>query len=269
MATQEKHDNRVESEGNSHPRPSGEPQPSEPESEDAGGMNSQLLAAGGVAGGLVLVAAATTVFGDDIRNGLNYFTTVVDDWGALGYAAYMLLYTLLEVLALPAIPLTMTAGVLFGSVAGTAMVSVCATAAATISFLISRYLARDKVLEWAKGNKKFAAIDSAIGQEGLKVVILLRLSPLLPLAASNYLYGLTSVSLKDYALGSWLGMLPGTIAYVSFGDVSKTVISGQEGDLGVSWWQGGIALGATLLAITFVGNVASKALADIEATVDE
>jgi uncharacterized membrane protein YdjX (TVP38/TMEM64 family) len=126
-----------------------------------------------------------------------------------------------------------------------------------------------QVLEWAKGNKKFAAIDSAIGQEGLKVVILLRLSPLLPLAASNYLYGLTSVSLKDYALGSWLGMLPGTIAYVSFGDVSKTVISGQEGDLGVSWWQGGIALGATLLAITFVGNVASKALADIEATVDE
>jgi uncharacterized membrane protein YdjX (TVP38/TMEM64 family) len=108
-------------------------------------MNSQLLAAGGVAGGLVLVAAATTVFGDDIRNGLNYFTTVVDDWGALGYGAYMLLYTLLEVLALPAIPLTMTAGVLFGSVAGTAMVSVCATAAATISFLISRYLARDKV----------------------------------------------------------------------------------------------------------------------------
>lgn len=50
-----------------------------------------------------------------------------------------------------------------------------------------------------------------------QVVLLLRLSPLLPLAASNYLYGLTSVALLPYVLGSWLGMLPGTLAYVSAG----------------------------------------------------
>lgn len=46
----------------------------------------------------------------------------------------------------------------------------------------------------------------------------MRLSPLLPLAASNYLYGLTSVALVPYILGSWLGMLPGTLAYVSAGE---------------------------------------------------
>jgi SNARE associated Golgi protein len=51
----------------------------------------------------------------------------------------------------------------------------------------------------------------------LQVVLLLRLSPLLPLALSNYLYGLTSVDFVPYVLGSWLGMLPGTIAYVSAG----------------------------------------------------
>lgn len=126
-----------------------------------------------------------------------------------------------------------------------------------------------QVLAWAQGKKKFQAIDRAIGEEGLKVVILLRLSPLLPLAASNYLYGLTSVSLADYALGSWLGMLPGTVAYVSFGEVSKNVINGQDSAPGFSWWQGGIALGATLLAITYVGSIASQALTDIEATMDD
>ena len=47
--------------------------------------------------------------------------------------------------------------------------------------------------------------------------MLLRLSPLLPLALSNYLYGLTSVDLTSYVLGSWAGMLPGTIAYVAAG----------------------------------------------------
>jgi uncharacterized membrane protein YdjX (TVP38/TMEM64 family) len=61
------------------------------------------------------------------------------------FVAYGVVYTLLEVLALPAIPLTMTAGIIFGVVPGTAIVSVSATAAAAISFVIARYLARDKV----------------------------------------------------------------------------------------------------------------------------
>lgn len=65
------------------------------------------------------------------------------------------------------------------------------------------------MLQYASGHPKFAAIDAAIGRDGFRVVALLRLSPLLPLAASNYLYGLTSVDLGSYVLASWLGMLPG------------------------------------------------------------
>jgi uncharacterized membrane protein YdjX (TVP38/TMEM64 family) len=49
------------------------------------------------------------------------------------------------------------------------------------------------------------------------VVLLLRLSPLLPFALSNYLYGLTSVDFVPYVLGSWLGMLPGTLVFVMTG----------------------------------------------------
>ena len=55
----------------------------------------------------------------------------------------------------------------------------------------------------------FQAIDNAIGEDGFRVVALLRLSPLLPFALSNYLYGLTSVKPRPYILASWLGMLPG------------------------------------------------------------
>lgn len=77
--------------------------------------------------------------------------------------------------------------------------------------------ARERVAELAQSNARFKAIDRAIGRNGLKVVTLLRLSPLLPLALSNYLYGLTSVDLPSYVAGSWAGMLPGTIAYVAAG----------------------------------------------------
>lgn len=80
-----------------------------------------------------------------------------------------------------------------------------------------------QIQELAKDNAKFAAVDKAIGKQSLKVVTLLRLSPLLPLALSNYLYGLTSVDLGSYVLGSWLGMLPGTIAYVTVSNVGLFV----------------------------------------------
>ena len=75
--------------------------------------------------------------------------------------------------------------------------------AATVAFLIARYLARDRILKLAKDNKKFLAIDKAIGADGFRVVTLLRLSPLLPFSLGNYLYGLTSVQLGPYVLGRY------------------------------------------------------------------
>ena len=60
-------------------------------------------------------------------------------------------------------------------------------------------------------------------------LLLLRLSPLLPFALSNYLYGLTSVPLNEYAAGSFLGMIPGTVAYVAAGTVGKKLLLNAEG----------------------------------------
>ena len=65
--------------------------------------------------------------------------------GVRRYAAYGAVYVGLELLAVPAIPLTMTSGVIFGVVPGTIVVSVASVAAATLAFLIARYAARDRV----------------------------------------------------------------------------------------------------------------------------
>jgi uncharacterized membrane protein YdjX (TVP38/TMEM64 family) len=86
------------------------------------------------------------------------------------------------------------------------VVRVCVCVCVCIARLV---LLPVQVAKLAYRNKRFAAIDRAISRNGLKFVTLLRLSPLLPLAVSNYLYGLTSVDLGSYVLGSWLGMLPG------------------------------------------------------------
>ena len=73
--------------------------------------------------------------------------------------------------------------------------------AASVAFLIARYFAREQILKLVKGDKKFYAIDKAIGENGFRVVTLLRLSPLLPFSLGNYLYGLTSVKFVPYVLG--------------------------------------------------------------------
>lgn len=73
--------------------------------------------------------------------------------------------------------------------------------AASVAFLIARYFARERILKLVKGNKKFLAIDKAIGENSFRVVTLLRLSPLLPFSLGNYLYGLTSVKFVPYVLG--------------------------------------------------------------------
>lgn len=227
-----------------------------------GGLDAKLVGSLTVLGGLVALGVGGVLLKDQIKAFLDYFIAVVDDYGPLGYAAYMIVYAGLELLAVPAIPLTMTAGVIFGPVVGTGIVSVSATAAATGAFLISRYVARDRFAEWASQNPKFAAIDKAIGKDGFRVVALLRLSPLLPLAASNYLYGITSVDLGSYVLASWLGMLPGTAAYVGAGSYGSLLASGEGS--GIPTWQLGLGAGLTAFALWYIGSLAKEALAEIE-----
>ncbi|GIL85157.1 hypothetical protein Vretimale_10844 [Volvox reticuliferus] len=222
----------------------------------------------GSIGGIIVLLGAGVLLKDAIREFLVFFIDAVDSWGPLGYLAYAAVYTGLEVLAVPAIPLTMTAGVIFGPIAGTVVTSMSGTLAATIAFLIARYAARDRVLRWARRNNKFAAIDRTIARNGFKFVTLLRLSPLFPLAVSNYLYGLTSVDLWSYVAGSWIGMLPGTYAYVSAGHLGKAALIDGEGSVGVESWQVALGLGVTLLAIGYVGRLAKTAIEEVEAGSD-
>jgi len=239
------------------------------------GGTAKLIATLSVVGGLTILVIGGILMKDQIRAFLELFIDLVDDWGPLGYLAYIGVYSILELLAVPAIPLTMTAGIIFGVAPGTAVVSVASTAAAAISFLIARYVARDRVYVWTSKNPKFAAIDRAIGKDGFRVVALLRLSPLLPLAASNYLYGLTSVDFVSYVFASWLGMLPGTIAYVAAGTYGKEFLLGAgegaagSGQGGFQPWQVAVALGCTALAVGYVGMLAKNALKDVDSEIAE
>ena len=154
--------------------------------------------------------------------GAESYLVAVRDWidglGKLGPVAFVGIYIVAVVAAVPGSALTIAAGVLFGSVVGTILVSVGSTVGASLSFLIARYLARGATANWLSGSERFRRLDRMTERHGAVIVALTRLVPLFPFNLLNYGFGLTRVRFGTYVFWSWLCMLPATVIYVVGGD---------------------------------------------------
>ncbi len=187
----------------------------------------------------------------------------IDSLGALGAIAFIALYIIATIAFFPGSILTLGAGVIFGAVWGSLYVFIGATLGATAAFLVGRYLARNWIARKIADNKKFAAIDQAVGREGLKIVLLTRLSPIFPFNLLNYAFGITGVSLKDYFIGS-VGMIPGTIMYVYIGSLAGNLAmigtEAQPTNPTLQWGIRILGLIATVAVTVYVTRIARKAL---------
>lgn len=181
--------------------------------------------------------------------------------GPLGQAAFVGLYVLATVAFLPGSVLTLGAGAAFGLWKGFVLVSIGSTLGASAAFLVGRYLFRDWVSRKLEKVPAFAAIAGAVGTEGWKVVLLTRLSPVLPFNLFNYAYGLTTAGFGEYALASWIGMIPGTFLYVYLGAAAgEAARGGSRARTPAEWalYAGGLA--ATAVAASLVSRAAKRAL---------
>ncbi|KAH8050401.1 SNARE associated Golgi protein [Aureococcus anophagefferens] len=207
----------------------------------------------------------------DPKEIINGVADEVEKLGPLGPLYFSVVYVLAEVLALPAVPLTASAGYLFGAVEGTAVVLFSATIAAGASFLIGRSLLRKWVEGIAAESEQFQAIDRAVAAEGFKIILLLRLSPIFPFALSNYFYGLTAVEFGPYLAATLLGFAPGTFLYVYSGEVASLVTAAPDdgGGAPFPWYfyAGFLSVGAFIAAK--VTEVATAALEERSGIVKE
>lgn len=187
----------------------------------------------------------------------------IDGLGLVGGLAFIAIYIVATVAFLPGSILTLGAGVIFGVVMGSVYVFVGATLGAIAAFWVGRYLARDWVSRKIEDNASFSAIDQAVAEEGFKIVLLTRLSPVFPFNLLNYAFGLTGVSLKNYALGS-VGMIPGTILYVYIGslagDLARLGTESPDANPAAQWAIRIIGLAATVAVTVYVTRVARQAL---------
>lgn len=157
----------------------------------------------------------------------------IGSFGKAGPIAYIILFSITPSLFLPGLPVTVAGGIVFGPLWGTIYASIGSTIGACLAFLIARYFARSQIENLLTG--KLQAIDAGVEKKGWIFIAITRLIPLFPFNLLNYAFGLTKIKFRDYAIASWIFMLPGTAAYTIFssslldaihGRVSKELIIG-------------------------------------------
>jgi uncharacterized membrane protein YdjX (TVP38/TMEM64 family) len=87
---------------------------------------------------------------------------------------------------------------------------------------------RERVKVLAQKRPLLQAIDRAVGDEGWKVVALLRLNPLVPFNLRNYFFGATDIGLVPYMITTFFGIMPGSAMYIYLGTLGQTVAGTED-----------------------------------------
>ena len=209
-----------------------------------------------------------------VAKGLNSFLEWIQKNPASGIFAFTGVYFLATVLFVPGSILTLGAGFVFsrafglglGVLVATLTVLLGASSGTICSFIIGRYLLRERVTSWTEKYPLFKATDKAMEKKGFRIMALLRLSPIIPFNALNYLAGTTAITFSAYSWAN-LFMLPGTALYcfvgASAGSLSDSTEQGDNNTVRIVSIVVGVIFGIAAVAVT--GWYAKKELNKITA----
>jgi len=185
----------------------------------------------------------------------------------LGLVLFVPLYALWVTLLLPGVWASMLAGALYGTWLGSGLVFLGACLGAELVFALGRSWLRGWARQRLEQFPKLQAVERAVSREGLKLVLLTRLSPAFPFSLLNLAYGLSEVSLRDYSIGL-IGIIPGTVLFCGLGalagDVARfgEVLAGEADPITWSLRVAGVL--ATVGVVVLVSRSARRALQDVE-----
>ena len=140
--------------------------------------------------------------------------TYVLSFGMWAPLVYFLIYAQ-PIIPLPASIMTMAAGIAFGLSRGMVYAVAGATVRACGQFLLVRGLGREAVAGLLRG--RLATLDQWVKGRALSTVIWVRVIPNVPFDMQNFALGFSQVSFAAFALGTFLGLLPGLFAWVYLG----------------------------------------------------
>ncbi len=202
------------------------------------------LVLGALALGLVLLGVFTLP--------LEQWLTSAVAWQArhplLAAVFYLLGVTVATPLMVPGSVLMMSGGFIFGLPVGAALAAVGVTFGAALACLAGRSVARPAIHSYTQDNATFNALNGALAQRGFLVVLLTRLSLLIPFNVLNYAYGVTDIRMQTFIPATALGMLPVVVLFAYIGSLASDVDALLASNAG-SGAMGRVALIVGLVAI--------------------
>jgi uncharacterized membrane protein YdjX (TVP38/TMEM64 family) len=188
---------------------------------------------------LILAGVLFMVFGGHryltlaaLAENRDWLCRTVAQSGAEGVIAFIVAYAILVSLSVPgATLLTITGGFLFGPWFGTAYVVIGATIGATIVFLAARAGLAGLA---AHGGPLVARLAAGFREHGFNYLVAARLIPIFPFWLVNLAAGALGLPPGEYILGTFIGIIPVTLAYASLGNgVGDLIAKGRHPDLAI------------------------------------
>lgn len=185
--------------------------------------------------------------------------------GARGWLVFLLMEVVGGLLVVPIWLLSAMAGYIYGFPQGVPLAVMGVTLAGSSAFVVGRLLGS----RWMESSSfvqgtYWRAVRWATLREGLKIALLLRVTPVMPQNLLHYLLSSTSLTLRHFALGTGLGLLPVTMLQVYAGSLVKSATALVAGETSVGgplrWVVPALAVGATLVAGFFLARVGRRML---------
>lgn len=173
-----------------------------------------------IAMAVAAIVIAIRVFGlghyitfEDVKRNRDHLRRLVSGRYVLFLAGFIFSYVLISSFAIPfaAEPLSLAGGLMFGTLPAAIYINIGATAGASISFLLSRYLFRD----WAQQrfHAKLVRFNREVEKNGARYLLSLRLMPLVSFVLVDVLSGMTKIPVKTFIWTTSVGILPASLIY--------------------------------------------------------
>jgi uncharacterized membrane protein YdjX (TVP38/TMEM64 family) len=215
--------------------------------------------------GLVVLFIALVVLAWTLPIGAWVVTLV--EWAqsrpVAGPIAYIFFVTLATVIFLPGSAAMMIGGFVFGFGPGLLLAAIAIPLGAQAAFEFARWAVRPWARQKIADNNRIAAIEAALQEQAFTVIVLTRLSLVVPFNALNYAYGATAVKATKYFGATAIGMLPAVGLYVYLGTLARDlsqILSGDAAPSELRYWILGGGITAIVIATAVIHRAASRAL---------
>jgi uncharacterized membrane protein YdjX (TVP38/TMEM64 family) len=161
-----------------------------------------------------------------------WLSDLVARWGVIADLSFVAVYAFVIALSVPgASILTIAAGLLFGILFGTLYAVVGATIGAMAIFVAARAGFGDLAM---RGGPRARQLAAGFRADAFNYLLVLRLVPLFPFWLVNLVAAVAGMNLGPYVLGTFLGIIPGSLVYASLGNgLGDVVEAGQMPDVSI------------------------------------